>query len=170
MTDQNMGHPTLGRRRRHKSPSSVQSAPLLPVPRLADYLDTDVGPSDEEGGKEAKRQKSEPTTPTSTSSRAPNEYDEVMGITQVDSREAERFEEGIEPEFQDVEEETPKAPGEKPDSGHVSGASHGGYGSSSLQECSYILNQASTRPSIKTRAGMLFRMLSMICFHSALLI
>ena len=46
-----------------------------------------------------------PTTPISTSSRPPNEYDEVMGITQVDSREAERFEEGIEPEFQDVEEE-----------------------------------------------------------------
>ena len=90
-----MGHPTLGRRRRHKSPSSVQSAPLLPVPRLADYLDTDVGLSDEESGKEAKRQKSEPTTPISTSSRPPNEYDKVMGITQVDSREAERFEEGL---------------------------------------------------------------------------
>ena len=104
MTDQNTGHPTLGRRGRHKSPSSVQSAPLLPVPRLADYLNTDVGPSDEEGGKEAKRQKSEPTTPISTSSRPPNEYDEVMGITQVDSREAARFEEGIEPEFQDIEE------------------------------------------------------------------
>ena len=53
----------------------------------------------------------------------------------MDSREAERFEEGIEPEFQDIEEELPKAPGDKADSGHVSGASHGGYGSSSLQEC-----------------------------------
>ena len=28
-------------------------------------------------------------------SRPPNEYDKVMGITQVDSREAERFEEGL---------------------------------------------------------------------------
>ena len=83
MTDKNMEHPTQGRRRRHKSPSSVQSAPLLPVPRLADYLDTDVGPSDEEGGKEA-----------------------------------------------------------KPDTGHVSGTSHGGIGSSSLQECLDRLNQA----------------------------
>ena len=46
-----------------------QCAPLLPVLRLADYLNTDVGLSDEEGGKEAKRQKSEPTTPISTSSR-----------------------------------------------------------------------------------------------------
>ena len=27
-----------------------------------------------------------------------------MGITQVDSREAERFEEGLEPDFQDAEE------------------------------------------------------------------
>ena len=53
-----------------------------------------------------------------------------MGITQVDSREAERFEEGIEPEFLDAEEESPKVPGDKSDSGHVSGASHGGYGSS----------------------------------------
>ena len=142
MTDQNVGHPTLGRRRRHKSPSAIQSAPLLPVPRLANHLDTDIGPSDEEGGKEAKRQKSEPTTPISTSSRPPNEYDEVMGITQVDSREADRFEEGIEPEFQDVEEESPNVPGNKPDSGHVSGASHEVYGSSSLQECLNILNQA----------------------------
>ena len=75
MTDQNTGHPTQNRRRRHKSPLSVQSALLLPVPRLADYLDTDTGPSDEEGGKEAKRQKSEPTTPISTCSRPPNKYD-----------------------------------------------------------------------------------------------
>ena len=73
----------------------MQSLPLLPVPRLADHLDTEIGPSDEEGGEEAKRQKSEPTTPISTSSRPPNEYDEVMGIAQVDSREAERFEEGL---------------------------------------------------------------------------
>ena len=86
-----MHHPTQGRRRRHKSPSNAPVAPLLPVPRLADHLDTNDGPSDEEGGKEAKRQKSEPTTPISTSSRSPNEYDEVMGITQVDPGEAERF-------------------------------------------------------------------------------
>ena len=71
-------------------------------------MDTNDGPSDEEGGKEAKRQKSELTTPTSTSSRPPNEYDEVMGISQADPGEAERFEEGVEPEFQDVEEELPK--------------------------------------------------------------
>ena len=67
----------------------------MPVLRLADHLDTEIGPSDEEGGKEAKRQKSEPTTPISTSNRPPNEYDEVMGITQMDSREVERFDEGL---------------------------------------------------------------------------
>ena len=87
MTEQHTDHPTLGRRRRHKSPSSVQNMSALPVPRLSDHLDTEIVPSDEEGGKEAKQQKSEPTTPISTCSRPPNEYDEVMGITQVDSRE-----------------------------------------------------------------------------------
>ena len=71
-------------------------------------MDTNDGPSDEEGEKDAKRQRSEPTTPISTSSRPLSEYDEVMGIAQVDPREAERFEEGIEPEFQDAEEEIPK--------------------------------------------------------------
>ena len=136
-----MEHPTQGRRRRHKSPSSVQSAPLLPVPRPVDCLDTEVGTSDEEGGKEAKRQKSEPTTPISTSSRPPNEYDEVVGITQVNSMEAERFEEGFEPEIQDIVEESPKIPVDRPDTGHVSGASHGRIGSSSLQECLEGLNQ-----------------------------
>ena len=142
MTEKNMEHPTLGRRKRYKSPSASQSVPPLPVPRLADHLDTDVGPSDEEGGKEAKRQKSEPTTPISTCSRHPNEYDEVMGITQVDSREAERFEEGMEPEFQDAEEGSLHTVGSKSDSDHALCSSHGGYGSSSLQECLNLLNQA----------------------------
>ena len=87
MTDQNMEHPTSGRRRRHKSPPSAQYLSALPVPRLADHLDTELGPSDEEGGKENKRQRSEPATPVSSSSRLPHEYEEVMGITQVDPRE-----------------------------------------------------------------------------------
>ena len=116
-------------------------------------MDTDAGPSDEEGGKEAKRQKSEPTTPISTSSRPPNEYDEVMGIAQVDSREDERFEEGIEAEFQDFEEETPKVPGDRPDSGHVSGASHGGYGSSSLQECLDLTFRPRVMPLLPATLG-----------------
>ena len=52
----------------------------------------------------AKRQRSEPTTPISTSSRLPYEYDEVMGITQVDPREAERFDEGLDLEYPSVPE------------------------------------------------------------------
>ena len=55
------------------------------------------GPSDdEEEEKDAKRQRAAPTTPRSTSSIHPHDYDEVMGITQVEPRESERFEEGIE--------------------------------------------------------------------------
>ena len=144
MTEQNETHPTFGRWRRHKSPSALQSNPLLPIPRLADHLDTALGPLDEEGAKEAKRQKSEPTTPISTSSRHPNEYDEVMGITQVDPREAARFEEGVEPEFQDAVEEAPKVsdniPENRPDTEHRSSDSHGGYGSAPLQECLNMLS------------------------------
>ena len=152
MSEQSSEHPTQNRRRRHKSLSSVQSALLLPVPRLADHLDTDIGPSDEESGKEEKRQKSEPTTPISICSRPPNEYDE--GITQVDSREAERFEEGIGPDFRDVEEEPPKEPGERSDIGHASSFSHGGYGSSSLQECLDRLNQATNITPAPCHSGV----------------
>ena len=54
-----------------------------------------------------KRQRSEPTTPISTSSRLPHEYDEVMGITQVDPREAERIEEGLDLEYHDASEDPP---------------------------------------------------------------
>ena len=82
MTDQDKNHPTQGRRRRHKSPASLPSDPRMALPRLVDYLDTADGPSDEEEEKNAKHQRSEPTTPRSTSSRPPHEYDEVMGITQ----------------------------------------------------------------------------------------
>ena len=38
MTDQNMEHPTSGRRRRHKSPPTLQCTSALPVPRLATAL------------------------------------------------------------------------------------------------------------------------------------
>ena len=124
MTDQNMEHPTLRRRRRHKSPPVLQSTSALPpVPRLADHLDTENGPSDEEGGKEAKRQKSEPTTPISTSSRLSCEYDEVMGITQVDPREAERCEEGLDSEYHDASEEPQESA--RPEHSHMPCFSHG---------------------------------------------
>ena len=110
---------------------------------------------DEEGGKEAKRQKSEPTTPISTPSRPPNEYDEVMGITQVDPGEAERFEEGVEPEFQDVEEELPKEMEVKLDLGtHGSGVSYGGFGRFSLQECLDRLSQARVDAPVPCHSGV----------------
>ena len=48
MTDQDTSHPTQGRRRRHKSPSSLPSAPHMALPKLVDYLDTADGPSDDE--------------------------------------------------------------------------------------------------------------------------
>ena len=96
MTEPNAEHPTSGRRGRYTV--------ALPVPRLADHMDTENGPSDEESEKEAKRQRSEPTTPISTSSRLPYEHDEVMGITQVDPREADGFEEGLDLEHHDASE------------------------------------------------------------------
>ena len=137
-----MDHLTQGRRRRHKSPSSLPSAQTMPVPRLADHLDTVDGPSDEEREKDAKRQRSEPTTPISTSSRPPHEYDEVMGITQVEQREAERFEEGVEPEFQDAEEGAIREENDGTDAmTHESGALHGGFGSATLRECLDKMNQ-----------------------------
>ena len=75
----------------------------LPLPRLDDRSDTEKDPSDGDGEKEAKRQRSEPTTPVSTSSRQPYEYDAVMGITRVGTKEAERFEEGLDLEYHDLE-------------------------------------------------------------------
>ena len=78
----------------YKSPSVLHAQPAIPVPRLEDQIDTEHGPSDEDGEKDAKRQRSEPTTPISTSSRLPYEYDLLVGITQVGSGETEGFEEG----------------------------------------------------------------------------
>ena len=63
------------------------------LPRLND---TDSDASDGDAGeKDAKRQKSEPTTPVSTSSRMPYEYDALMGITRVGTEEAKWFEGGF---------------------------------------------------------------------------
>ena len=60
----------------------------------------------------------------------------------MDSREAERFEEGLEPDFQDAEEGSPHTLDGKPNSDHVLRSSHDCYGSSSLRECLNLLNQA----------------------------
>ena len=119
--------------------------PALPVPRLADHLESETVPSDEEGGKEAKREKSEAQSRLLLSLLLADPQasdDEVMGITQVDSREAERSEEGLDSGFHDVAEELPDITTNKPDPGHASCFSQGGYGNSSLQECLDLLNQA----------------------------
>ena len=139
MTEANAEHPTSGRRRRYKSPPVLHDTFALPVPRLADHIDTENGPSDEEGEKEAKCQRSEPTTPISTSSRLPYEYDEVMGITQVDPREADSVEEGLDLEYHDASE-NPSVP-EPPDLVPKPDFSHGGCGSSSLRECIELLKK-----------------------------
>ena len=76
MTDQTQDHPTQGRRRRHKSPACLPDAQRVLLPRQLDHI----------------------------SSRLPREYDEVMGITQVEPGDAERFEEGNDSDFQDAEE------------------------------------------------------------------
>ena len=108
----------------------------MPLPRLADHLDTADGPSDEEGEKDVKRQRSEPTTPVSTSCRPPHEYDEVMGITQVEPRDAERFEKGLDSEVQDAEEVITAETGGGIETGvHGVGGFHGGLGSATLREC-----------------------------------
>ena len=84
-------HPTAGRRRREKGPPSG-----LELPRLERVSDTEGEHSDDSAGeKEAKRQRSEPTTPVSTSSRLPYEYDALMGITKVGTKEAEGFDEDL---------------------------------------------------------------------------
>ena len=105
MTESQIDHPTAGRRRRYKSPSALHDNSALSMPRLADHIDTENGPSDEEGEKEAKRQRSEPTAPVSTSSRLPYEYDQLMGITQVESGDTEGFEEGLDLEYHDATED-----------------------------------------------------------------
>ena len=152
MTESQIDHPTASRRRRYKSPSAMHDNFALPVPRLADHLDTENGSFDEEGEKEAKRQRSEPTTPIFTSSRMPYEYDQLMGITQVESGGAERFEEGLDLEYHDATENPvanePGGVAEEP------APSHGGCGSSSLRECIELLNNTIRKASATCHSGV----------------
>ena len=140
VTEASMEHPTAGRRRRHKSPAILLAHIAIPVPRLEDHRDTENGPSDEDGEKEAKRQRSEPTTPISTSSRLPYEYDQVMGITQVGSGETEGFEEGTDLVYHDAVEDPNVL--ESEENLREVGLSHGSCGSPSLGECIELLNSS----------------------------
>ena len=133
-------HPTAGRRRRQKGPPAAVQVPL---PRLEHASDTESEHSDDSAGeKEAKRQRSEPTTPVSTSSRHPHEYNALMGITRVGTKEAERFEEDLDStEYHDATEEPIKR--EETEDSHSKprpGGFQGGFGSSSLKECIELLN------------------------------
>ena len=116
------------------------------LPRLERVGDTESEHSDDSAGeKEAKRQRSEPTTPVSTSSRLPYEYDALMGITRVGTKEAEGFEEELgTPEYHDAAEEPVRR--EETDAPQLELRSmgfQGGYGSSSLKECIELLNATS---------------------------
>ena len=150
-TESNVEHPTAGRRRRHKSPPTLHAPSALPVPRLTDRLDTENGPSDEEGEKEAKRQRSEPTTPISSASRLPYEYDQVMGITRVGSGEAEGFDEGLDLEYHDAAEDPNVL--EVGENTQESVLPHGGCGSSSLRECIELLNNTERRAPATCHSG-----------------
>ena len=91
-------HPTSGRRRREKGPPSAHSIVQMPLPRLERASDTESEHSEDSAGeKEAMRQRSEPTTPVSTSSRHPG------------TKEAEGFEEDVDSaEYRDATEEPVK--------------------------------------------------------------
>ena len=135
-------HPTDGRRRREKGPPS-----RLALPRLERVSDTECGHSEDSAGeKEAKRQRSNPGTPVSTPHRMPYDYDAVMGITRVGTREAEGFDEDLDStEYHDAndttEETTRKEEGTETDaSAQRSMDFQGGFGSSSLKECIELLN------------------------------
>ena len=136
-------HPTAGRRRREKGPPSG-----LALPRLERVSDTECEHSDDSAGeKEAKRQRSEPSTPVSTPRRLPYEYDATMGITKVGTKEAEGFDEDLDStEYHDANDTTDD-PTRKDETECIvpqqrSMGFQGGYGSSSLKECIELLNAA----------------------------
>ena len=119
---------------------------MLTLPRLERVSDTEGEHSDDSAGeKEAKRQRSEPTTPVSTSGRLPYDYDAVMGITKVGTKEAEGFDEDLDTaEYHDAAEE-PTRRDESDNTVEPQRLSdfQGGYGSSSLKECIELLNTTS---------------------------
>ena len=118
-------HPTAGRRRRDKGPPSIPT-----LPRLERVSDTEGEHSDDSA---------------TTSGRLPYDYDAVMGITKVGTKEAEGFGEDLDTaEYHDAAEE----PTRKDESDNAVEPQRlsdfqGGYGSSSLKECIELLNTTS---------------------------
>ena len=144
MADKANVHPTDGRRRKEKGPPSN-----LALPRLERVSDTEREHSEDSAGeKEAKRQRSNPGTPVSTPRRMPYDYDAVMGITRVGTREAEGFDEDLDStEYHDANDNTeePIRKEETEANSQVpkSTGFQGGYGSSSLKECIELLSTTS---------------------------
>ena len=144
MADIANAHPTDGRRRKEKGPPSN-----LALPRLERVSDTEREHSEDSAGeKEAKRQRSNPGTPVSTPRRMPYDYDAVMGITRVGTREAEGFDEDLDStEYHDAnditEEPIRKEETEADSQVPTSTGFQGGYGSSSLKECIELLSTTS---------------------------
>ena len=134
-------HPTAGRRRKEKGPPSS-----IALPRLERVSDTECEHSDDSAGeKEAKKQRSNPGTPVSTPRRMPYDYDAVMGITRVGTREAEGFDEDLgSMEYHDgnetTDEQSRKDETDCTSPQQKSTGFQGGYGSSSLKECIELLN------------------------------
>ena len=75
-----------------------------------------------------------------------------MGITQVDPREAERFEEGLDVEHHDASE-NPQIPG-TPEPTHMPSFSHGGCGNSSLRECVELMNNTRRNAPATLHSGV----------------
>ena len=151
-------HPTAGRRRREKGPpSGILTAPGA-LPRLERVSDTESEHSDDSAGeKEAKRQRSEPTTPVSTSSRLPYEYDALMGITRVGTKEAEGFEEDLgipRNTMMQLKNQVRKEETDVPQLELRSMGFQGGYGSSSLKECIELLNATSNNTPAPLDSGV----------------
>ena len=144
MADTANAHPTDGRRRKEKGPPSK-----LALPRLERVSDTEREHSEDSAGeKEAKRQRSNPGTPVSTPRRMPYDYDAVMGITRVGTREAEGFDEDLDStEYHDANDNTEepirREETEADSQVLTSTGFQGGYGSSSLKECIELLNSTS---------------------------
>ena len=156
MADSRELHPTAGRRRRDKGPPSMLSTAQGALPRLEGVNDTEGEHSDDSAGeKEAKRQRSEPTAPVSTSSRLPYEYDAFMGITRVGTKEAEGFEEEIDTaEYHDATDEPVKREETEGPQELRSMGFQGGYGSSSLKECIELLNATSNHAPAPLDSGV----------------
>ena len=144
MADKANAHPTDGRRRKEKGPPSN-----LALPRLERVSDTEREHSEDSAGeKEAKRQRSNPGTPVSTPRLMPYDYDAMMGITRVGTREAEGFDEDLDStEYHDANDNTEepirKEETEADSQVQTSTGFQGGYGSSSLKECIELLNTTS---------------------------